>query len=158
MKQNFPLPSEAASMAARLSDRQRECLILVKDGLTSKEIGRLLSLSPSTIDNHLNAAAERLGCSSRIVAARILETAEQFAERGDLHSQSEDNKAKFTHPDDLRLGSKAARNLLPPLGGATNDEPLIQRILHIGLIAIAATMAFAAITITIAGVVDLFSR
>lgn len=153
------MPLEAATLAARLSERQRECLILVKDGLTSKEIGRLLSLSPSTVDNHLNAAAERLGCSSRIVAARILETAQQFAEGSDLHPQREYNKAKLQQPDDPPVGSKVARSyLLPPLGGATNDEPLTRRILHISLIAIGATMVFAAITITIAGIVELFSR
>lgn len=146
-------------MAARLSERQRECLILVKDGLTSKEIGRLLSLSPSTVDNHLNAATERLGCSSRIVAAKIFETAQQFAECGDLCSQSEDNKAKLKHLGDPLAGPQVTRSyLLPPLGGAANDEPATRRIIHIGLIAITATMAFAAITITIAGVVDLFSR
>lgn len=155
MKQSFPLPSEAATLAARLSSRQRECLLLVKEGLTSKEIGRLLSLSPSTVDNHLNAAIERLGCSSRAIGARILETAEQFQGKSLVADDGEVNASIL---DDPAAPKKPRRSyLLPPLGGSANEETTTRRIAHIGLIAIAATMAFAAITLTIAGAIRLFS-
>ena len=159
MKQNFPSPSEATDLIARLSERQRECLLLVKEGLTSKEIARFLSLSPSTIDNHLNAAIERLGCSSRGVAARILEAAEHSEDCKDSDIFRQDNKIRTEYQADQSAERKLGRGyLMPPLGGAANAETTARRIMHIGLIAIAATMAFSAITITIAGVVELFSR
>lgn len=37
---------------AQLSVREREVLSLIAEGLTSKEIGRALSLSPRTVENH----------------------------------------------------------------------------------------------------------
>jgi DNA-binding CsgD family transcriptional regulator len=55
---------------ANLTRRQRECLQLVSAGFTSKEIARKLSISPSTVDNHLREATLRLGKRSRIQAAR----------------------------------------------------------------------------------------
>ncbi|HWV60473.1 MAG TPA: helix-turn-helix transcriptional regulator [Sphingopyxis sp.] len=159
MKQNFPLPPEAAALAARLSERQRECLILVRNGLTSKEIGRLLSLSPSTVDNHLNAATERLGCSSRAIAAQILEMAEQFAGQPLADHERKFNKNSSAYSGGTTAPPTSRRSyFLPPLGGSPNEETTLRRITHIGLIAIAATMAFAAITITVAGIIELFSK
>jgi DNA-binding CsgD family transcriptional regulator len=55
---------------ANLTRRQRECLQLVSAGFTSKEIARKLSISPSTVDNHLRDATLRLGKRSRVQAAR----------------------------------------------------------------------------------------
>lgn len=158
MKQNFPLPPEAAVLAARLSGRQRECLHLVRNGLTSKEIGRRLSLSPSTVDNHLNAATEKLGCSSRAIAARILEMAEQID--GQFAAG---NQPKIAHNPEFSPDATARQKpqhsyFLPPIGGTPNEETTARRIAHIVSIAIAATMAFAAITITVAGVIELFSK
>lgn len=159
MKQNFPLPPEAAALATRLSGRQRECLILVRNGLTSKEIGRLLSLAPSTVDNHLNAATERLGCSSRAIAAQILEMAEQFGDHTLSESETKSNKNSSVYSGDTTAHPTPQRSyFLPPFGGPPNEETAARRITHIGLIAIAATMAFAAITITVAGVIELFSK
>ncbi|WP_197411404.1 MULTISPECIES: response regulator transcription factor [unclassified Sphingopyxis] len=159
MKQNFPLPPEAAALAARLSGRQRECLILVRNGLTSKEIGRLLSLAPSTVDNHLNAATERLGCSSRAIAAQILEMAEQFGDQSHIGNETKTSSNESEHSGDMTAHPRPRRSyFLPPFGGSPNEETAARRITHIGLIAIAATMAFAAITITVAGVIELFSK
>lgn len=158
MKQNFPLPPEAAALAARLSGRQRECLRLVRNGLTSKEIGRLLSLSPSTVDNHLNAAIERLGCSSRTIAAQILVTAECFDGQPVAGNEIKISKNLSDSGDTTAHPKQRRSYFLPPLGGSPNEETAARRITHIGLIAIAATMAFAAITITVAGVIELFSK
>jgi FixJ family two-component response regulator len=42
----------------RLTLRQKDCLRLVAQGYTSKEIGRELGISYSTVDNHLLAATQ----------------------------------------------------------------------------------------------------
>ncbi|WP_432770125.1 MAG: helix-turn-helix transcriptional regulator [Sphingopyxis sp.] len=157
VKQNFPLPPEAATLTARLSDRQRECLLLVRRGLTSKEIGRFLSLAPSTVDNHVNAATEKLGCSSRAIAAQILEIADQCGDSPSADEAKTSRDFSESSSDTAAYPVPHRSHILPPLGGPPNEQPAPRRISQIGLIAIAATMAFAAITITVAGVIELFS-
>jgi DNA-binding CsgD family transcriptional regulator len=61
---------------ANLSRRQLQCLHLVGRGATSKQIARELGISPSTVDNHVRLAMERLDTKSRIEAARIIEFSE----------------------------------------------------------------------------------
>lgn len=49
---------------ARLSEREREVLALVVAGLTNKEIGRALALSPRTVENHRAHLFEKLQAES----------------------------------------------------------------------------------------------
>jgi FixJ family two-component response regulator len=49
---------------ARLSEREREVLSLVVAGLTNKEIGRALGLSPRTVENHRAHVFEKLQAES----------------------------------------------------------------------------------------------
>ena len=58
--------------ASQLTDRQRECLILVAQGYETKEIARQIGLSPDTVDMHIKNALKRLGVSSRREAARMV--------------------------------------------------------------------------------------
>lgn len=59
----------------RLSRREAECLAMVADGLTSKQIARRLALSPKTIDLHIARACWRLGVATRAQAvARGIES------------------------------------------------------------------------------------
>lgn len=78
---SLPLSSQRSSVSAnrhqesrisRLTQRQADCLRLVAKGYTSKEIGRQLGISYSTVDNHVLAAAQLLGVPSRAEAARQL--------------------------------------------------------------------------------------
>ena len=55
-----------------LTDRQRACLRLVKDGLTSKEIADQLGASPHAIDKSIKLAMAKLGTDRRMAAARLL--------------------------------------------------------------------------------------
>jgi DNA-binding CsgD family transcriptional regulator len=52
-----------------LSGREQEVLALIVEGLTNKEIGRRLNLSPDTVKNHVVHIIEKLGVSDRTQAA-----------------------------------------------------------------------------------------
>lgn len=54
-----------------LSPRQAEILGLVAEGLSNAEVARRLSLSESTVRQHLGAAYKALGAENRLQAARL---------------------------------------------------------------------------------------
>jgi DNA-binding CsgD family transcriptional regulator len=56
----------------KLSDRERECLRLVGQGYSNKDIARLLDLSDTRAGKIIHSANQKLGVSRRIDAARIL--------------------------------------------------------------------------------------
>jgi DNA-binding NarL/FixJ family response regulator len=55
-----------------LTNRQREILDLVGEGLTNAQIAKRLFLTESTIKQHLRAAYKVLGVSNRTEAARLI--------------------------------------------------------------------------------------
>ena len=57
---------------AMLTDGQRECLRCVYNHMTSKDIARVLGISPHTVDMRLRTAMRTLSVGSRIEAARLL--------------------------------------------------------------------------------------
>src|SRR3546814_12092677 len=57
---------------ATLNQGQIDCLRFVHAGLASKEIARLLNISPHTVDARLKSACGKLGTKSRFQAASIL--------------------------------------------------------------------------------------
>ena len=54
-----------------LTRREREVYSLLGEGKTSKEIARILDLSPGTVRNYLADAAQKLGAANRIEAFQI---------------------------------------------------------------------------------------
>jgi DNA-binding CsgD family transcriptional regulator len=152
-------PGEDISPAGRLSERQKQCLELVASGHTSKQIARQLNLSPSTVDNHLNAALERLGVDSRALAARIFVQGNQ---RSKVHAEhdAQDAYRGFSEPRISKTGQSFMASLLsiPPVGGKENELSQRRRYYHVIQIMILALMAFSAVTVTIAGMVHLFSK
>jgi DNA-binding CsgD family transcriptional regulator len=48
-----------------LTDRQRDCVILMAQGKTDKEIAAVLSISQTTVTTHITAACERYGVYKR---------------------------------------------------------------------------------------------
>ena len=71
-------PDEAAtgvdpgSPLARLSQGQIECLLLVDQHHSSKEIAVKLGISPHTVDQRIRGALEKLGVERRGEAARLV--------------------------------------------------------------------------------------
>jgi DNA-binding CsgD family transcriptional regulator len=57
--------------ASLLSPREHEVLLLVAEGLTSKQIGQQLFLSPRTVDHHLSAIFNKLGVDTRAQAVAV---------------------------------------------------------------------------------------
>ena len=55
---------EASERYAQLSPREREVLGLITQGLTNKEIGRALELSPRTVETHRANLFAKLGAES----------------------------------------------------------------------------------------------
>ena len=119
--------------------------------MTSKQIARELGISPSTVDNHIRAVVDRLGAANRIEAARMVILAGEGPNDEKL-SPEDNSKAQrvSTEFTPFRLWH------LPPLGGEPNTLGTVARFAHVAQIALLGTMVFAAITATIAGIVNLF--
>jgi DNA-binding CsgD family transcriptional regulator len=65
------------SPLGQLTDGQKDCLRLVYNHMTSKDIARDLGVSPHTVDMRLRTAMKVLGVATRIEAARLLVLEEQ---------------------------------------------------------------------------------
>lgn len=52
-----------------LSEREKECLLLASGGKTTKEIAKILNISPYTVETHSKNIKEKMNCSSMIEAA-----------------------------------------------------------------------------------------
>jgi DNA-binding CsgD family transcriptional regulator len=67
-----PAESEVAARVARLSQGQIDCLRLVHDHRSSKEIAAALDISPHTVDQRIRGALHTLGVERRSQAARLV--------------------------------------------------------------------------------------
>jgi DNA-binding CsgD family transcriptional regulator len=50
---------------AKLTPRELDVMRLVADDRTSKEIGRILLISPRTVEMHVRSSLRKLGCATR---------------------------------------------------------------------------------------------
>ena len=66
------LPAEVAERVRRLSPGQLDCLLLVDQHLSSKEIAVELGISSHTVDQRVRQALQILGVERRAQAARIV--------------------------------------------------------------------------------------
>ena len=66
------LEEDLAARVAKLSQGQLDCLLLVDQHLSSKEIAAELSISPHTVDQRIRYALQTLGVERRAQAARIV--------------------------------------------------------------------------------------
>ena len=64
------LKPSAGTGQSGLSERETEVLRLVSDGLTDREIGRALGISPRTVGRHVGSILSKLGVRNRSEAAR----------------------------------------------------------------------------------------
>lgn len=144
----------------KLTDRQKDCLRLVAQGFTSKEIGRLLDLSPSTVDNHVTSAVQSLGAANRGAAARALaeiELGQKLPRQPQTLAQAEQSAILTADAE----GSSFSQTLwqllnLPPVGGKRNDLDGTSRTLRILQVAVLALASVIALTILVSGLFRTF--
>ncbi|WP_088286596.1 response regulator transcription factor [Ideonella sp. A 288] len=77
-RQRLQADREAAERYGQLSPREREVLGLIVEGLTNKEIGRALALSPRTVETHRAHLLAKLGTES---LAQLIKRYAQLAEQ-----------------------------------------------------------------------------
>jgi DNA-binding CsgD family transcriptional regulator len=145
----------------RLTERQKECLRLVAQGYTSKEIGRALDLSPSTVDNHILTAVQSVSANSRGEAARSLASIEA---RQKLPRESQP-LVESAQTGFLSVSAEASALTaqgrkfwsLPPVGGQKNELDSAERSLRIVQVAAVGFGTVMSLTLLIAGAFQIFS-
>ncbi|WP_328490134.1 response regulator transcription factor [Streptomyces zaomyceticus] len=70
-----------------LSDRERDVLVLVAEGLSNADIGTRIHLSAGTVKDHVSSILTKLRVTSRVQAALL-------AERAGLLTHNDDNTAR----------------------------------------------------------------
>lgn len=81
-------PQDAdVSRVGLLSDRERDVLVLVAEGLSNADIGTRIHLSAGTVKDHVSSILTKLRVSSRVQAALL-------AERAGLLAHNDDNTAR----------------------------------------------------------------
>ena len=65
------IDSQIASSRGKVSKREMDVLLLVKDGLRNPEIADQLGLSTKTVENHVRSILQKLGAKNRTEAVVI---------------------------------------------------------------------------------------
>jgi len=147
----------------KLTERQRACLELVAMGFTSKEIGRKLGISYSTVDNHILIATQTLGVADRREAGRLIATTGQQLPRQAATLPETENPAilegrQATGPSATQtVGTAGNIRLLPPVGGQLNEQSLGHKTIQILSIAVLSTLAVIALALIVSGAFKTFS-
>ena len=148
---NVPHSETNDRRAKHLSERQSQCLMLAGEGFSSKEIAQQINLSPSTVDNHIAAAIDRLGAKNRVEAVRFL-----LEQVNSTHKEASlIEPATGPHQENQR--DRFRLNSLPSLGGRPNTLSVRDRLYSILQIAALSVAVCSAIILTIAGVVYVLS-
>ena len=129
-----------------LTGRQKECMLLLQDGLSSKQIARELVISPRTVDQHISAALENLGVHSRLEAVSLLHDQELVeVSEGTEPPQAPSRDKRQHHLSPLPRPSEVYRRsgylpIFPPIGGGVNAASTKDRIIWIIRIGILSLM------------------
>ncbi|MCZ4610853.1 response regulator transcription factor [Streptomyces sp. Lzd4kr] len=69
------LGDEDAARVGRLTDREREVLVLIAEGLSNADIGTCIHLSAGTVKDHVSAILTKLRVGGRVQAALLAQRA-----------------------------------------------------------------------------------
>ncbi|MEV0693706.1 MULTISPECIES: response regulator transcription factor [unclassified Streptomyces] len=83
LRQQQEEPEEEQDALPGLTEREREILALIGEGLTNRQIGQRLYLAEKTVKNHISRLLAKLGVERRIQAAVIATQAQDRLRRTD---------------------------------------------------------------------------
>ncbi|WP_404335538.1 LuxR C-terminal-related transcriptional regulator [Sphingomonas sp. MMS12-HWE2-04] len=135
----------------RLTERQKDCLRLVGQGYTSKQIGPQLGITHITVDNYIRAALDLLQVENRAEAARLLRTHE--LDQSLIHQPQPlaAIPAATPSPAQTEEGSRSwLSRLVPPLGGRRNSRTPEGKVLAILGVAVLGLSTLIILTIAVA--------
>lgn len=136
---------------ARLTERQKDCLRLVGQGYTSKQIGPQLGITHVTVDNYIRTALDLLHVENRAEAARLLRAHE--LDQPLIHQPRQLAAAPAAAPIPVQTdeGSRFwLSRLIPPLGGQRNSRTPEGKVLAILGVAVLSLSTLIILTIAVA--------
>lgn len=147
-----------------LTDGQKACLRLVVEHHTSKEIARLLGISPFTVDQRLDAARRKLNAASRKDAAKIFAAMEKSGLSEPLVYEPQrlerteflDISREPTNRVGQMLTSISSLVSVPPIGGERHELSKREILIQSLNIAFFSTLAIAFVVIVLTGTLRLF--
>jgi DNA-binding CsgD family transcriptional regulator len=147
-----------------LTEGQKACLRLVDDHHTSKEIARLLGISPFTVDQRLDAARRKLGAASRKDAAKIFVRLEQdgisepFVYEAQRLETAGIGDISAPPPDRVEQALARFSSLIsvPPIGGERHELSKRDILVQSLNIAFFSTLVIAFVVLVLTGTMRLF--
>lgn len=128
----------AVASSPHITPRQLECMALVRQGLTSKQIARELGISHRTVEIHVAAVLDTLQVNNRMAAVMRLDELKQVEEQKPVSEASRQAFLLNGFDADFELSlvtgptmerapapspGERQHSLLPLLGGRTNSTP-----------------------------------
>ena len=145
MAERSQFDTDLSRRVAELSQGQKDCLELVSDHATSKEIALQLGISRHTVDARMRSAMATLGVSSRREAAMLYRTS-----LGEAISEAQ--IAAYVEPGGpMDLAGQSSFRLW---GGRNRMSPGA-RVVAVILVCILAIMAFGVLVSSMAALSDL---
>jgi DNA-binding CsgD family transcriptional regulator len=98
-----------------LTPKERECLRLVLENRSSKQIARQLGISQTSVDTHVRRARDKLGIRDRYAAARLLEAWERGAVAAASPAAGPELMPVAVDPSGLRMPPLSSLNIFQRL-------------------------------------------
>ncbi len=145
-----------------LTDGQKACLRLVDDHHTSKEIARILGISPFTVDQRLDAARRKLNAPSRKDAAKIFammehNISEPFVYEAQRLETAGFSDIPFSPPNRVEQALAKLTSLVsvPPIGGERHELSKKEILVQSLNIAFFSTLVIALVVVVLTGTLRL---
>jgi DNA-binding CsgD family transcriptional regulator len=147
-----------------LTEGQKACLRLVDDHHTSKEIARILGISPFTVDQRLDAARRKLNAASRKDAAKIFAAmehgniSEPFVYEPQWLEQRAVVDIQRAPPNRVEqlFSSMSSVVSVPPIGGERHELSKKEILVQSLNIAFFSTLVIAIVVVVLTGTLQLF--
>ena len=147
----------------KLTEGQKMCLRLVDEHHTSKEIARILGISPFTVDQRLDAARRKLNAGSRREAAKMFIELDENISQPLVYEpplvEHHAITASLSKPPNRveQIFSRVSSVMsVPPIGGQRHELSKTKIIVQSLSIAFFSTLVVATVTIVLMGTMRLF--